>query len=137
MRGTCGTIVAAGFALLMLYLDAGQAGWWIASGVFSLLSLAVGSCVLRRAGISRDPDWFVLDEAAGLFLTLSLLSAGTVLDIVAGFLVFRVYDIAKPWPVRAFERWPGSAGILTDDLAAAVFAAWTVWAFRAIAPGVI
>jgi phosphatidylglycerophosphatase A len=39
-----------------------------------------------------------------------------------GFLVFRVFDIVKPWPARQFERFPGGAGIMADDLMAGLYA---------------
>jgi phosphatidylglycerophosphatase A len=129
LRGTCGTLLAAGLAVGLYSLGVGNAGWWAGAAGFAALSLLIGRLALKFA---KDPDWFVLDEGAGLFLTLALIPAATLLDILAGFLTFRFYDIAKPWPVREFERLPGSLGILTDDLAAGVFAAWTVWAIHAV-----
>jgi phosphatidylglycerophosphatase A len=135
LRGTCGTLVAAGLAGVLYVAEVGPAGWWIGAAVFSALSWGVANAVLKDPAASRDPDWFVLDEAAGLFVALALIPAGTLLDIFAGFLTFRFYDIAKPWPVRSFERLPGSLGILTDDLAAGIFAAWTLWAIRAMTHG--
>lgn len=135
-RGTFGSIVASGLALILLLFGLPHSSIWLAVAAgFALLSWVTGRAVLRDRKMGKDPGWFVLDEAAGVFLVLALIGAGTPLDILAGLLTFRLYDIAKPWPVRVFEQLPGSLGILTDDLAAAVFAAWTVWAVRAVLPG--
>lgn len=127
-RGTSGTLVCAGVALVLFYAGVDNRVWLPLAGGFSLLSWLVGVWVLRALPGLKDPGWFVLDEAAGYFLTLGLLRADSLLAISAGFLTFRFYDIAKPWPVRSFERIPGSLGILADDLAGAVLAAWTWYA---------
>jgi len=136
-RGTAGTAVCLVAALLLWWL----AGWhrdaWLPlAAVFTGLSLLSGAAVLRLLPKIKDPGWFVLDEAAAFFLTLGLLRADSLLAIFAGFLTFRFYDIAKPWPVRSFEQIPGSLGILMDDLAAAVLAAWT-WQAIVIASSAI
>lgn len=128
MRGTAGTLVCAAAAIGLLFgLTDPQQAWWPLALVSGSLSWVVAGLVLRRFPNMKDPGWFVLDEAGGFFLALALMRADSLLAILAGFLTFRVYDIAKPWPVRTFERIPGSGslGILTDDLAAGVLAAWT------------
>lgn len=135
LRGTCGTLVAAALAVGMFYAGAGQAAWLICAAGFSALSWAVGVRTLQLLKPGSDPGWFVLDEAAGFFFTLGLIPAGSLLDILAGFLTFRVYDIAKPWPVSSLERLPGSVGILADDIAAGILAAWTIWAFQGMLTG--
>ncbi len=68
-----------------------------------------------------DPSHVVIDEVAGQLLTF----AGLTLSwpgIVAGFLLFRVLDIIKPWPARQLESLHGGVGIMADDLMAAVYA---------------
>lgn len=125
-RGTFGTGVCLAVALVLHYVAPWGADSWLALAIgSSLLSWGVGARVLRILPAGKDPDWFVLDEAAGYFLTLGLLGADSLLEICAAFVTFRFYDIAKPWPVRSFEQIPGSLGILLDDLAAAVLGAWT------------
>lgn len=67
-----------------------------------------------------DPSHVVIDEVAGQLLTF----AGLPLSwpgILAGFLLFRVLDIIKPWPARQLESLHGGAGIMADDLMAAVY----------------
>lgn len=127
-RGTFGTALCLLAALaLFQWAPWHVAAWLPLAGVCSALSWIAGALVLKHSPDIKDPGWFVMDEAGGFFLTLGLLGADSLLAIFAGFLTFRVYDIAKPWPVRSFERIPGSGslGILMDDLAAGVLAAWT------------
>jgi len=79
-----------------------------------------------------DPAEVVVDEFAGQSIALVPLSfllpqsasPGQILTIsLAGFAVFRVFDIVKPWPIRRLEKLPAGWGILADDLLAGVFAA--------------
>ena len=79
-----------------------------------------------------DPSEVVADELAGqavTFLTIPLilpadLTAGRIWAIAGiGFLLFRIFDIAKPWPIRKLEKLPQGWGILADDLLAGVFGA--------------
>ncbi|MCA8913680.1 MAG: phosphatidylglycerophosphatase A [Planctomycetes bacterium] len=136
-RGTAGTAVCllVGLGLFVVDLHAGL--WLPLAAATAAFSWIAGSQVLRRLPDLKDPSWFVMDEAAGYFLTLGLLRADSLLAILAGFLTFRFYDIAKPWPVRSFERIPGSLGILADDLAAGVLAAWTCFAVTAISSALV
>jgi phosphatidylglycerophosphatase A len=69
----------------------------------------------------------VLDEVAGQWLALAVVALlrsrpPDQRDLVAAFLLFRLFDVAKPWPIRKLERLPGGWGIVADDLAAALAA---------------
>lgn len=131
--GTFGSAAAALAAWGLL--GAGLHGRWVwlaLAAAFSVLSLAAAEALLRRVKGLKDPGWFVLDEVAAVFLALALFPPTEALDICVAFLGFRLYDIAKPWPVRVFERLPRGFGILADDLAAAVLAAWTVGVVHAV-----
>ena len=79
----------------------------------------------------NDPGEVVADELAGqavtfwavLFLSLDTLSTGQIcITAVLGFLLFRLFDIAKPWPIHKLEKLPKGWGILADDLLAGVYA---------------
>ena len=79
-----------------------------------------------------DPREVVVDELAGqavTFLAVPFLAIGTIstsqiwATTVLGFLLFRFFDIAKPWPMRKFEKLPKGWGVLADDLLAGVYAA--------------
>ena len=80
--------------------------------------------VTADAAGRKDPSHVVIDEVVGQALTLALLGAGPA-GLVAGFALFRFFDIVKPWPVRQFERLPGGLGIMADDLMAGVYG-WAV-----------
>ena len=70
----------------------------------------------------HDHGAIVWDEVVGVMLTLSFCSMG-ILWWVAGFAAFRGFDIAKPWPIRWFDREVGGGlGIMLDDVLAAIYA---------------
>jgi len=68
-----------------------------------------------------DPSVVVIDEVAGQLLTFLFLPV-TVINVVLGFLFFRVFDIWKPQPIRKMEDLPGGVGIMADDLMAGIYA---------------
>jgi phosphatidylglycerophosphatase A len=77
---------------------------------------------LRNAPAEKDPQWIVIDEVAAQWAVLAAvpLSFGWYL---AGFVLFRIFDIAKPWPVSWADRnVPGALGIMIDDLLAGLYA---------------
>ena len=76
-----------------------------------------------------DPKRAVWDEVAGMWLTCLFLPK-TLPWLAAAFLLFRVLDIAKPWPIRRFEGLPGGYGIMADDVAAGVIGAAALNAVR-------
>lgn len=123
--GTAGSLAG-----LLLYLPAFWAGdlWWaVAAGelaaVLALSALAVPP-VLRASGI-RDPQFVVIDEVAGMLVALAFFPPNPV-GAGAAFLLFRLFDVAKPFPVGRLERLPGAWGVMADDLAAGLFAGASV-----------
>jgi phosphatidylglycerophosphatase A len=71
----------------------------------------------------HDHPGIVWDEINGMYLVL-LTAPPTIVLWALGFLLFRLFDIAKPWPIRDLDhRLRGGSGIMLDDLAAALFAA--------------
>jgi len=68
-----------------------------------------------------DPRAVVIDEVAGQLLTFLFLPV-TAINLVLGFLFFRVFDIWKPQPIRKMEDLPGGVGIIADDLMAGIYA---------------
>ena len=75
----------------------------------------------------EDPPQVVVDEVIGQWLTLSMVEAGSHLSWLAALILFRVFDIAKPFPIRRFEKLPGGLGVVADDLAAGACAMITLW----------
>lgn len=70
-----------------------------------------------------DPGIVVIDEWAGMFITLLVLQTPTLLSLGAAFVLFRIFDILKPWPVRQSEQLPGAIGVMVDDVIAGAYAA--------------
>jgi phosphatidylglycerophosphatase A len=121
MPGTWGSLVAllCAWAIRALWGPAGLAaaagitfaiGWWAAAKV-------------AKASPVQDPREIVIDEVAGQWLAL-LPAPLNPLPYALAFLLFRVFDIWKPWPVRWTDRHVhGGLGIMLDDVLAAVYAA--------------
>lgn len=74
-----------------------------------------------RASATKDPQFVVIDEVAGQLIAL-IAAPVTWKSFLAGFILFRAFDIIKPPPVRQLERLPGGAGIVLDDVAAGIYA---------------
>ena len=85
----------------------------IVAGVWS------GTMAERHFG-TTDPGPGVIDEVAGMLVTLYALPAGWVMAI-AGFFLFRVLDVFKPFPAQQFERLHGGLGMMADDLMVAIY----------------
>jgi len=118
--GTLGSLLAVGPGWLLLELAGPVALAAAALLVFGLGCWSAGRYV-RLTG-RQDPSEVVIDEVAGQWLTLACVPADP-LWIGAAFLLFRVMDITKPWPVRlADRRVHGGFGIMLDDLLAAGYA---------------
>jgi phosphatidylglycerophosphatase A len=62
----------------------------------------------------------VIDEVAGQWVVLAFAPV-EIRHALLGFVLFRFFDIVKPWPVRQMERFPGGKGIMLDDVAAGVY----------------
>ncbi len=91
------------------------------TGFFLLCGLGflagIWACQTLITDANDDPSRAVWDEFAGMWVTCLLLPK-TLPWLAAAFVVFRVLDILKPWPIRRFERLPGGLGIMADDLVA-------------------
>lgn len=89
-----------------------------------LLVTAVGipaATRVARASVSTDPQFVVIDEVAGQMIALLGVPL-TWKTFLAGFILFRVFDIVKPPPVRQLEKLPEGTGIVLDDVAAGCYA---------------
>lgn len=77
---------------------------------------------------THDSGHIVWDEFVGMWITLFFIPQISVLWIAMAFFAFRVFDMAKPWPIRWFDkRVPGGFGIMADDVIAAIFSSVTVY----------
>ena len=96
----------------------------------SIVCVKFAPSIIKETG-KNDPGEVVVDEAAGQTLTFLVVilfnvenfSTGQICTTaLLGFLLFRIFDISKPWPIRKLEKLPEGWGILADDLFAGVYA---------------
>lgn len=82
--------------------------------------------LIRTHSLSADPSFVVIDEWAGMLVTLVALPRPSLMGIFLAFAFFRLFDILKPGPIGWCESLPGAWGVMADDLAAGVCAALCV-----------
>ena len=119
--GTWGSLVAmllAPFAFLPLSM-----GY---RGIVLVAVFVLGSLAASRAETilgKKDPGCVVIDELLGLWIAYLFFPQLSPLLLFTGFVLFRIFDIAKPWPIRASETWlPGGWSVMLDDAIAGVYA---------------
>jgi len=106
-----------------------NAGLVIAVALAAVVGMWTAGVEARRRGV-HDPGAVVIDEVAGQWLALVVAwlllrpatPTGLAVLVAAGFVLFRLLDVVKPWPIRKLERLPGGLGIVADDLAAGLLA---------------
>jgi phosphatidylglycerophosphatase A len=125
MPGTFGTLLGVPLAWA---LD--KSGWPLPIELVAITAIFVAGIPLcdRAARLfgKKDPGCVVFDEIAAVPLVF-LLERITFSTAILGFIWFRIFDIAKPWPVRRLEQLPGGLGIMIDDVMAAIYAAIALW----------
>ena len=118
--GTAGS--AAGLVVYSLLV------WWTRSPIVELAliaaTFAAGTWAASHAeryfgGI--DPGQVVIDEVLGMLITLAFIPAGWAAMLV-GFVLFRVFDVIKPYPANRLEKFHGGFGVMADDAMAGVYA---------------
>ncbi len=94
-------------------------------GAMSIAGLAVGIWATGRMSTPQNPDpgsatW---DEFVGMWLTCLFVPLSSPVWLAAAFIVFRAFDVLKPWPCRRLERLPAGWGIMLDDVGAGTWGA--------------
>lgn len=127
--GTFGTLLGVLLYLVLQYLPL----TYYLIAVALLLYIGVVACgFTARALQADDPSVIVFDEVVGYLIAMTAVPAGWQW-IVAGFVLFRVFDIWKPWPIRAIERRVrGGLGIMLDDALAGGYALIALQAANAL-----
>ena len=118
MPGTFGSLVAIPVGYLCTFLPF-YAGWIVLGAVF-FIGVYVAGRYSTITGI-EDPSCVVIDEVAGLLLFYLIFPFKPVY-IIAGFILFRFFDILKPFPVSFFDNIKNGWGIMLDDIAAGLYA---------------
>ena len=116
--GTAGTLAAIPFYWLMSYLPLSV---YIAVTVVAAIA-GIWICPSATKAIGQDDHGSIVwDEFVGFWITMIAAPKG-LLWLLAGFLIFRVFDIIKPWPIRWLDRYvKGGLGIMVDDVSAGLF----------------
>ena len=133
--GTAGSLAAAAiYGLLTLLIPSDnlalQQGMLLAL-IIAGFPLGVWACGLLSTADQPDPGRAVWDEFVGMWLACLFLPP-TWSWLLAAFILFRLFDILKPWPARQLENLPGGWGIMADDVAAGLYAAALLNAARLV-----
>jgi phosphatidylglycerophosphatase A len=121
--GTIGTITGIIIFLLTSKLSPLQQSMLFLL-YFSLSIIATKKAILFLK--STDPPQIVCDEIIGIWISLMFFKPN-VKTIILGFILFRLLDILKPFPIKHFEKLPGAFGIIADDLIAGLFTKGLLW----------
>jgi len=117
--GTAGTLV--GVLVYMVFFRFPWPLYLLSVAAFSLFAVYV-SREAERIYQEKDPPRIVIDEIAGFQIAMFLVTP-TLWHVFWGFILFRAFDIIKPFPIRLCERrLPGGYGVVADDIVAGVYA---------------
>ena len=125
MPGTFGSILGT-LTFLLIPIDSFLIKMIIL--VIILIAGAYSSFKIELATGREDNQIIVIDEIAGVWLTLSIIPGGTWFTL-AGLLLFRLFDIWKPYPIRKLERLKYGYGVMLDDILAGLYAGLLILIF--------
>ncbi len=123
--GTVGSLAAA--LMVLAFLSAAPWTWAVAAATLFPVAVWAAGETARQLG-HKDPQIVVVDEVLGQWITLAGATRFNWRAVGIGFVLFRLFDIWKPWPIRPLEKLPGGWGIVLDDCMAGVFAALVLFA---------
>ena len=132
--GTWGTLVALPFFFTANFFG-GQWAVLVAAAFFFVVGIWAADITGRALGVP-DHGGIVVDEIAAFLLVLAF-APFSIMGVAVAFLLFRVFDIIKPWPINvADRRIKGGFGVMFDDLLAAIYTIIGLWFLRIIVEGV-
>lgn len=129
--GTLGAIEGVAlflaFVALRSNLSLSLSSSFVFLAIVNVALFAIGVWASNRAceisGV-KDPSRIVIDEVSGQLIALTPLAASpSVAGVIAAFVLFRLFDIFKPYPIRKLEGLPSGLGVMSDDALAGVYAA--------------
>ncbi len=113
----------------------GGAPWMQSAAILVVAAVGIWAATISEryfGGI--DPGPVVIDEVLGMLITLAFVPVG-IKGAIVGFVVFRIFDVFKPFPAGRLERLHGGFGVMADDAAAAVYGNIVMRVLAAYAPG--
>ncbi len=116
--GTVGTIGAVFLFLLVMFVP--QIYYLIFVSIFTAFSIFVSNKCLTFYD-NKDPGEVVIDEVCGFLFTMIFIPFSWI-NIIMGFILFRIFDIIKPYPIKKIENLKGGYGIVLDDVLAGLYA---------------
>ena len=118
--GSLATILLWALASSRIPLEHRTWATLVAAVIVTMIGIPAATLVARSTG-SKDPQFIVIDEVAGQLVALIAVPLAWK-TFLAGFILFRIFDMGKPFPIRRLERLPEGTGIVVDDLGAGVYA---------------
>jgi phosphatidylglycerophosphatase A len=134
MPGTFGSLLSVGMFLLLTRVAAGTvlvAVVLVLILAFTVAGIWAGTRTEQLSG-RKDPGKVVVDEVAGQFVALfpvTLVTRWSTAAVIVSFILFRFFDIVKPYPANRLQEMNGGAGVMFDDLVAGVYGAAIVSIF--------
>ena len=126
--GTAGSAVAV---LVLWLVPFSRSGVFLFFVAVTLVGTWAAHRAERLLGGAKDPGTIVIDEVAGMTLTVAPFAL-TPAVLVVGFVLFRIFDVTKPFPARASQHVAGGIGVMVDDLIAGLYALVVIVIGRAI-----
>jgi phosphatidylglycerophosphatase A len=121
--GTVGSLAAIAIAWIAVHFGGFGPSWFLLWAVLLTPAGEWAATVVEKEAHIKDPSIVVVDEVAGQWLTLAGAVTLNWKSWALALVLFRVFDIWKPWPVRRLERLPAGAGIMADDIMAGLYGA--------------
>jgi phosphatidylglycerophosphatase A len=125
--GTAGSAVALLILWLVPFSPIGVVVFFLAVTFFGTWAAQL----VEAAAGDKDPGVIVIDEVAGMTLSVLLLPL-TIPVLLVGFVLFRIFDVVKPFPANRLQALPGGVGVMIDDLVAGLYALLVLIVLRAV-----
>jgi phosphatidylglycerophosphatase A len=114
--GTAGTVVGVS----SIFCEGARTAWYLAA---SAAVIVIGIWTAGRAEVllgKKDAQSIVIDEIAGYLISMVLVPSGWM-HVVAAFILFRMFDVIKPWPLKRLQDLSGGVGVVFDDVGAGIY----------------
>ena len=119
--GTLGSLAGLGLIAILYFFQTPALFYILITTVIFCVGLLSAKAVSDERKM-HDPQIVVIDEVVGMMIALFGISQAKFIVFLSGFLLFRLFDIWKPFPIRKLEAFPNGVGIMLDDVLAGIYA---------------